>query len=76
MRCTADEEGSRMIAHRTFAATHLLNWVGQGGLKTLEELRVEAERFIADTVAEGELVAIAETRDQYASTVTVWYTRR
>jgi hypothetical protein len=64
-----------MIAHKTFTATHLVNVLGRAGLERLEKLREEAERYIADRIREEDVVAVAETRDLYASSVTVWYRR-
>ncbi len=61
-----------MIKHRTFQTTHLMNALGKIGLNKLSELRAEAERFARDLPA-GAIISVAETRDTYASTVTVWY---
>jgi hypothetical protein len=61
-----------MIKHRTFQTTHLMNVLGRPGMDKLEELRADAERFAADLPA-GAVISVTETRDQYASTVTVWY---
>ena len=62
-----------MIKHKTFQATHLLNFIGMAGLDKMEELRAQAERYIAENLQADRVVFISETRDPYASSVTVWY---
>ena len=61
-----------MIKHRTFQTTHLMNVLGKLGLEKLEVLRRDTERFAAALPA-GAIISVTETRDMYASTVTVWY---
>jgi hypothetical protein len=62
-----------MIKHKTFQTTHLLNVLGTLGLNKLEELRAQAERYIVENLQAGKVVSITETRDLYASSVTIWY---
>ena len=61
-----------MIRHKTFQTTHLMNVLGSQGMKRLGELRAEAQYFASNLPADS-VISIAETRDMYASTVTVWY---
>ena len=61
------------VRHRTFSRTHATNTTGKNGLAASEELRGEAEEFIVRELGEGEVFAITESRDQLASSVTVWY---
>ena len=62
-----------MIQQKTFQTMHLMNVLGKTGLNKLAELRIEAERFMAHELPAGAVVSVTETRDLYASTVTVWY---
>ena len=62
-----------MITHKTFSVTHFWNFVGISALGKLEDLREKAEQFIAARIEPQDVVSIAETRDAYASSVTVWY---
>jgi len=62
-----------VIAHKTFSATHFWNFVGISGLRKLEGLREQAEQFIAARIEAQDVISIAETRDAYASSLTVWY---
>jgi hypothetical protein len=64
-----------MILHKTFEVRHLLNFAGLTALQKLEQLREMAEQFISRELREEEVISIAETRDVYASSVTVWYRR-
>lgn len=52
---------------------HLLNFAGSAALRNLEEMRLEAERFIEKQIGQDAVVNVTETSDAYASTVTVWY---
>jgi hypothetical protein len=61
------------VQHKTFSRTHATNATGKSGLAISEELRQEAERFIAEQPGDLDMVAITESRDQLASSVTVWY---
>lgn len=62
-----------MITHRSFTRRHFLNFIGGSAIRGLEELRLEAERFIEKQVDKDAIINITETSDAYASTVTVWY---
>lgn len=62
-----------MIRHKTFSTRHLFNPVGAAAIKHLEEMRQQAERFIADNLDEEAVITVTETSDAYASTVAVWY---
>ena len=64
-----------MILHKTFEVRHLLNFAGLTALEKLEELRGVAEQYIQDELREEEVFSITETRDQFASSVTIWYRR-
>ena len=64
------------VQHKTFSRTHATNATGKSGLAVSEELRQEAERFMAEQPSEFDIVAITESRDQLASSVTVWYRTR
>ena len=64
------------VQHKTFSRTHATNATGKSGLAISEELRQEAERFIAEQPGGFDMVAITESRDQLASSVTVWYRTR
>ena len=61
------------VQHKTFSRTHATNATGKSGLAICEELRQEAESFMAEQAGEFDVVAITESRDQLASSVTVWY---
>jgi hypothetical protein len=61
------------VQHKTFSRTHATNTTGKNGLAVSEELRGQAEEFIDRELGEHEVVAITESRDQLASSVTVWY---
>ena len=50
-----------------------MNFMGTAGLNKLEELRTQAERFIATEIPADSIVSISESRDAYASSVTIWY---
>jgi len=45
-------------------------------LAVSKDRRQEAERFIAEEAGDFDIVAITESRDQLASSVTVWYRTR
>lgn len=62
-----------MIAHKTFSVTHFWNFAGISGLGKLEGLREKAEQFIAARIEAEDVISITETRDAYASSLTVWY---
>lgn len=62
-----------MIHNKTFKVRHLLNFAGLTAFQKLEELRGMAKRFIATDFREEDVISITETRDLYASSVTVWY---
>ena len=62
-----------MIKQETFQTTHLMNVLGKTGLNKPAELRIEVERFMAHELPAGTVISVAETRDLYASSVTVWY---
>lgn len=62
-----------MITHRSFTRRHFLNFIGGAAVRNLEEMRLEAERFVEKHVGKEALINITETSDAYASTVTVWY---
>lgn len=62
-----------MIAHKTFSVAHFWNFAGISALGKLEDLREKAEQFIAARIEAEDVISITETRDTYASTVTVWY---
>jgi hypothetical protein len=62
-----------MIAHKTFSATHFWNFAGTSALGKLEDLRERAEQFISARIEPQDVISITETRDAYASSVTVWY---
>ena len=61
------------VRHQTFSRTHATNTTGKNGLAVSEELRGEAEELIERELGGCEVVAITESRDQLASSVTVWY---
>ena len=66
-----------MIVHKTFSFTHLLNFAGRTALEKREKLRQQAEAFIANSmISEEDVVSIAESGDEYASSVTVWHRKR
>lgn len=62
-----------MITYKTFASKYDRNFMESATLNELESLRQQAERFIAETLSEEQVISIAETNEMYASTVTVWY---
>jgi len=64
------------MQHKTFSRTHATNATGKSGLAISEDLRQEAERFIAEQPDDFDTVAITESRDQLASSVTVWFRSR
>ncbi|MCK4510930.1 hypothetical protein KAW64_04280 [bacterium] len=64
------------VQHKTFSRTHATNATGKSGLAISEELRQEAERFIAEQPGDFDMIGITESRDQLASSVTVWYRTR
>jgi len=70
------EPGMRAVLHKTFSRTHATNVTGKGGLAASDELRKEAEQFINGELGDADVVAITESRDQLASSVTVWYRAR
>ncbi len=66
-----------MIVHKTFSDTHLLNFAGRTALDKRERLRQRAEEFITNgRISEEDVVSIAESGDEYVSSVTVWYRKR
>jgi hypothetical protein len=66
-----------MIVHKTFSVTHLLNFAGRTALDKREGLRQQAEEFIAHSrIKEEDVISIAESGDEYVSSVTVWYRKR
>jgi hypothetical protein len=67
------EEKMTPVRHQTFSRTHATNTTGKAGLEVSADLRREAEEFIEKELGESEIVAISESRDQLASSVTVWY---
>ena len=62
-----------MIRKRTFSDTHYRNFFGKQALYTLEKLQQQALKFIDNELGGGQVISISETRDQNATTVTVWY---
>ncbi|MBL7077845.1 MAG: hypothetical protein ISS31_10275 [Kiritimatiellae bacterium] len=64
------------VRYKTFSRTHATNATGKSGLAVSDELRQEAQRFIEGELADADVMAIAESRDQLASSVTVWYRDR
>jgi hypothetical protein len=64
------------VQHKTFSRTHATNATGKSGLAVSEDLRQEAERFIEEQADGFDMVAVTESRDQLASSVTVWYRAR
>lgn len=62
-----------MIAHKSFSARHMVNFIGKASIRNLDEMRREVELFIENSVGEESVINITETSDAYASTVTVWY---
>ena len=64
------------VRHKTFSRTHATNVTGKSGLAVSDDLRQEAERFIDGELHDADVVAITESRDQLASSVTVWYRTR
>ena len=64
---------NKMIKHKTFASNYQKNYMEAASLDELESLRQQAERFIAQTLSDDAVISIAETNEDYASTVTVWY---
>ena len=65
-----------MIVRKTFASTHLLNFVGRAALGEREKLRHQAQEFIASKINEEDVINITESGDEYTSSVTVWYRKR
>lgn len=63
-----------MIIHKTFTE-HTLSWKGQGMLDKQENVREDAQKFIADQIAEEDIVSIAEAAmtSNGLFSVTVWY---
>jgi hypothetical protein len=62
-----------MIRHKTFASKYQKNYMESATLKELESLRQQAERYIAEKLLDEAVITIAETNEEYASTVTIWY---
>ena len=62
-----------MIKYKTFASKYQKNYMESASLNELETLRQQAEHFIAKTLSDEAVISIAETNEEYASTVTVWY---
>lgn len=62
-----------MIKHKTFASNYKKNYMEAASLSELEALRRQAEHFIAMNLRDEDVITIAETNEEYASTVTVWY---
>lgn len=62
-----------MIKYKTFASKYQKNYMEGASLNELESLRHQAERFIAQALSDEVIISIAETNEEYASTVTVWY---
>ena len=66
-----------MIVHKTFSDTHLMNFAGRTALQKREKLREQVEEFIANSgINEEDVVSIAESGDEYVSSVTIWYRKR
>jgi hypothetical protein len=66
-----------MIVRKTFSDTHFLNFAGRTALEKREKLRQQAEEFIANgRINEEDVVSVAESGDEYVSSVTVWYRKR
>jgi len=60
-----------------FSDTHLLNFAGRTALDKREKLRQQAEEFIANSrINEEDVISIAESGDEYVSSVTIWYRKR
>ena len=64
-----------MIIRRTFSVTHMWN-AGPRGIRKREDLRPQAEDFIAREIKDEDIVCISECGDEYASSITVWYRKR
>lgn len=62
-----------MIKYKTFASNYKKNYMEAASLNELESLRRQAMRFITESLADEDVISIAETNEEYASTVTVWY---
>lgn len=62
-----------MIKYKTFSSKYQKNYMEEASLNELESLRRGAERFIAKNLSDEAVISIAETNEEYASTVTVWY---
>jgi len=66
-----------MIVRKTFSDTHFWNFAGRTALDKREKLRQQAEEFIANgRINEEDVISIAESGDEYVSSVTVWYRKR
>lgn len=64
-----------MITHKTYTTAHFWNFGGISALNKLEDLREKAEDFIASKVKSEDVICISETRDAFASSITIWYIR-
>ena len=63
-----------MIVHKTFTE-QTTSWKGQSTLDKQENVREDAQKFIADQIAEEDIISIAETAmtSNGLFSVTVWY---
>ena len=64
-----------MIAHRTFYVTKVL-LTGNAALRNWEQVRNEAQEFIASEIRDEDVVAITESsasNGPYLFSVTVWH---
>ena len=62
-----------MITHKTYTTTHFWNFGGITALNKLEDLRERTEEFITTKVRPENVINISETRDAYASSITIRY---
>jgi len=54
-----------------------MSFAGRTTLQKREKLREQVEEFIANSgINEEDVVSIAESGDEYVSSVTVWYRKR
>jgi hypothetical protein len=67
-----------MITHRTFYVTKVL-LTGNAALRNWEQVRDEAQAFIASEISDEDVVGITESsasNGPYLFSVTVWYRKR